>query len=297
MKKIIALLIAVIMIFSLTACQGNSQVESEVTEKTTAEKINEEITEDRDVIADVTEKEETEAEITEDETEKEEEASSDKKEEKDEFVTEKITVKNSDNPADWSVEKIADFYKKAAKKSKSSVTSQHSISIKKISINNGQFESFFDFIMPIMSKLLANKSDDTQGVTGGYENLSASDIASAKAYKTGNNIAVEMTMKKQVAGPRENNQTGSVGHVIDTVGDIGVVVDQLTDLGIPLELSDKDTKIYYTDPTVKVVVNPEGEIISGTWKYTVEIRMDNYKAFGTDVKTTSVIMDNVITVK
>ena len=48
--------------------------------------------------------------------------------------------------------------------------------------------------------------------------------------------------------------------------------------------------------TVKVVVDSDGKIINGTWKYTVEIRMDNYKAFGTAVATTSVIMDNVITV-
>ena len=256
LKKIIAVLISVIMIFSLTACGGNSQVENEVTEEKTTEKVTEKITEDTVAAADVTEESKTETET----------------------------------------EKIADFYKKAAKKSASAVTSQHSISIKKISVNNGQFENFFDFIMPIMSKLLANNSDDTKGVTGGYSNLSASDIASAKAYKSGNNIAVEMTVKEQVSGPRENNRTGSVGHVIDTVGDIGVVVDQLTDLGMPLELSDKDTKIYYTNPTVKVLVNPEGEIINGTWKYTVEIKMDNYKAFGTKVETTSVIMDNVITV-
>ena len=147
-----------------------------------------------------------------------------------------------------------------------------------------------------MSKLLANNSDDTPGITGGYINLSDSDIASARAYKSGKNIAVEMTMKEQVSGPRENAQSGSVGHVIDAVGDIGVVVDQLKDLGMPLELSEKDTKIYYTNPTVKVLVNSDGKIINGTWKYTVEIRMDNYKAFGTEVETTSVIMDNIITV-
>lgn len=147
-----------------------------------------------------------------------------------------------------------------------------------------------------MSKLLANNSKETAGVTGGYNNLKASDIATAKAYKVGGNTAIEMVMHEQVTGPSDDALSGSVGHAITAVGDIGAVVKQLKDLGIPLELSEKDTKIYYTKPVVKVLINSDDEIIKGTWKYTVEIRMDNYKAFGKDVETTSVIMDNTITV-
>lgn len=297
MKKIIAVLLSFAMIFSLTACRENNQKEemvADVTEEKITEDFSEEITEKEDASEKVTEEKETEAEsAAEAETEK---ATSSEDEENEENKPEKTTVNKSENPAEWDREKIADFYKKAARNSEASAISQHGITIKKISINNGQFEEFFDFIMPVMSKLLANNSDDTKGITGGYINLTSSDVASAKAYKSGKNIAIEMTVKEQVSGPRENNQSGSVGHVIDTVGDIGVVVDQLKDLGMPLELSDNDTKIYYTNPTVKVLVDEDGKIINGTWKYTVEIRMDNYKAFGKAVETTSVIMDNVITV-
>jgi len=299
MKKIIAVLLSLFMAFSFAACGGNSQGENDVTEEKISQNVSEEIAEDENVVADdVTEETEmfdvSVTAVTDEPTSSENKE--DKIEKEESSVPEKTTAKKSENPADWDKEKIADFYKKAARKSEAGVTSQHSIAIKKISVNNGQFEGFFDFIMPIMSKLLANNSDDTKGITGGYKNLTSSDIASAKAYKSGKNIAVEMTMKEQVSGPRENAQSGSVGHVIDTVGDIGVVVDQLKDLGMPLELSEKDTKIYYTNPTVKVLVNSDGKIVNGTWKYTVEIRMDNYKAFGTAVETTSVIMDNVITV-
>ncbi len=293
MKKITAVLLSLVMIFSLTACGGNSQGENDVTEEKITHNASEKITENEDAVEDVTEESEKEDESV---TEETAETTSSSKEENGETESEKTTVKKSENPDDWDAEKIVDFYKKAAKKSEAGVTSQHSIAIKKISVNNGQFEGFFDFIMPIMSKLLANNSDDTPGITGGYINLTSSDVASAKAYKSGKYIAVEMTMKEQVSGPREDALSGSVGHAINAVGDIGVVVDQLKDLGMPLELSEKDTKIYYTNPTVKVLVNSNGKIINGTWKYTVEIRMDNYKAFGTAVETTSVIMDNVITV-
>ena len=40
-----------------------------------------------------------------------------------------------------------------------------------------------------------------------------------------------------------------------------------------------------------------GEYKTEAVGYTVEIRMDNYKAFGKAVRTTSVIMKNTITLK
>ena len=83
---------------------------------------------------------------------------------------------------------------------------------------------------------------------------------------------------------------------INKLSDISGVTQQLKDLGIPLELNNNKTKIHYTNPTVKVVIDPNGKIVNGTWQYTVEIRMDDYKAFGKQVNTTSVIMKNVITV-
>ena len=200
------------------------------------------------------------------------------------------------DPSAWSIEQIIETYKDSAKKSDSKAKSEQSISLKSISVNNGEYEGLFEFITPIMSKLLANNSTEKDGITGGYKNLSVSDVASAKAYKVGNNIAIEMVMKDQISGAQEDALSGSVGHAITAVGDIGVVTQQLTDLGLPLEISEKDTKIYYTKPVVKVLIDKNGEIINGTWSYTVEISLNNYKAFGKTVNTTSVIMDNTITV-
>ncbi len=200
------------------------------------------------------------------------------------------------NPSAWSTERIIEAYKKAAQKSNSKVKSEQSIALKNISVNNGEYEGLFEFITPIMSKLLANNSTEKDGITGGYNNLAVSDVVSAKAYKVGNNIAIEMVMKDQISGAREDALSGSVGHAITAVGDISVVTQQLKDLGLPLEISEKDTKIYYTKPVVKVLINNDGKIINGTWSYTVDINLNNYKAFGKTVNTTSVVMDNTITV-
>lgn len=205
-------------------------------------------------------------------------------------------VNQSDNPAEWSTDQIIDIYKNAARKTNSSVTSEQVITLKNISVNNGEYESIFEFITPIMSKLLSNNSTPKNGITGGFNNLNTADIASAKAYKSGNSLALEMVMNEQTAGANDDALSGSVGHAITAVGDISVVTQQLKDLGIPLDFSEKNINIYYTNPVVKVLINSNGEIVKGTWKYTVEIILKDYKAFGKPVNSTSVIMDNTITV-
>lgn len=266
-KRIFSAIISMLIIVSLCSCNNNSDIPSEISstiENNSTETDIEYITTNY-----------SEPDISESSTE-------------DEMI--------NNEPEKWTSEQIVEYYKAAAKKSHSSTTSSHTIELKSISVNNGAYKGLFEFITPIMAKLLANNSEDKEGITGGYNNLVVSDIATAKAYKIGDNIAIEMVMQNQIAGPRENALEGSVGHAITAVGDIGVVTKQLTDLGLPLELSEKDTKIYYTNPVVKIIINGNGEIISGTWKYTVEIRMDNFKAFGKTVETSSVIMDNILTV-
>lgn len=270
LRKITALLLVLAVLFSISACKKYEHVKD--SESTTAAEDVFTTEVEETIQAETTIPAETTQSISEE------------------------ALATADDPSLWNAEQIVEFYKSAAKESHSVAKSAHGIELKKISVNNGQYEGLFEFITPIMSKLLANNSEDKDGITGGYDNLVPSDIASVKAYKSGNNTVVEMVMKNQVSGPREDALSGSVGHAITAVGDIGQVVTQLTDLGLPLELSEKDTKIYYTNPTVKVVIDDNGKIINGTWKYTVEIRMDNFKAFGKSVETASVIMDNTLSV-
>lgn len=210
-------------------------------------------------------------------------------------TTEAIT-EGYDETADWSTERIIEEYKNAARKSNSTVKSSQKIELKKITLNNGEYDKFFSLVMPIISKFLESNSTEKYGVTGGFESLVPEDVSSAKAYKDGENTVIEMQMAEQVSGPKEDALSGSVGHAITAVGDISVVINDLADRGLPLELSEEDTEIHYTNADVKVVVNSNGEIVSGSWKYTVDIRMNNFKAFGKKLEKASVIMDNIITV-
>ena len=281
LKKITAIILCLSASLMFYSCNGKNN--SVGNEETTADSVSEILTETNSVESSSAPDETPTSEVfdtTDNET-----------------VTDvSVPETSSVSPSDWSTAEIIDTYKKAAAKSNSSVKSEQIITMKDFSINNGQYENVIDFVMPIMSKLLANNSTEKDGITGGYQNLSEADIASAKAYASGENTVIEMVLKNQTGGPRDDAMSGSVGHAITAVGDIGVITDQINDLGIAIEISDKDTKINYTNATVKVLIDKKGNIIKGTWKYTVDINLNNYKVGKSTVETTSVVMDNVITV-
>lgn len=301
-KRYITVIITLLVAFSLSACTGddNNSVTQEsttvvnniITETVAESVMNTEITvsdvstletTSQQVVAPITEPEAIEEVIVSTEVQTEPQ-------------TEAETTQAFDDPADWSTKKIISEYKKAAGQSNSTAKSNQRITIEKISVNDGEYENVMSFVKTIISKFLESNSTEKDGITGGFENLVAEDVSSAKAYKSGNDTVIEMTMVEQTSGPKEDANSGSVGHAITAVGDISVVVKDLSDRGLPLELSEDETYIYYTNPTVKVTINENGEIISGIWQYTVEINMNNFKAFGQNVEKASIVMVNTITV-
>ncbi len=303
-KKVLAIILSLFMVFSLASCQGDKEVNTtEATQGSTTTPLTEGMTET------VTENVLTTATavfVTPSSTVPQTVVSttaevSGTTEAQINTQTQTITQAETttglyDDPALWSKGRIVEEYKTAARKSNSTAKSNQSITLKEISVNNGEHDNVFSFIKPIISKFLESNSTEKDGITGGYENLVPGDVASAKAYNSGDNIAIEMVMVEQTSGARDDALSGSVGHAITAVGDISEVTGQLSDLGLSLEISENDTKIYYTNPVVKVLINSDGEIVSGTWSYTVEISLNNFKAFGKTVDSASIIMDNTITV-
>ena len=278
--KYLAVVISILIAVSFSACKNESEdvVFSD-------EIITTEVAEDAVIDADITLPEEIPA------------VSSNSEIPADVEITEAVTVAVSKKDLSALTKaEIVELYKNAAIKSYSFVTSQHSAQVTKISINGEELGGAFDFVKKIISSFISKNSEDTQGVTGGYKNLSEADVKSIKIYPSGKNTAIEIVLNEQVDGAKGDIQGGSVGHAIDVVGDISAVTSELTELGLPIEIPEESTSIHYTNPSVKVVVDENGKILRGTWRYTVEIRLKNYKAFGADVESSSIVMDNVITV-
>ena len=206
----------------------------------------------------------------------------------------------SDNPSEWTKAQIVDYYKKAAGKTHNSVTSYQKMTMRKDSLNApGINGTLLNFAESVMSTALSNNSMDIKGITGGHWNLKVSDIKTAKAYKSGNNIIIEMTMVEQVDKGDGKMYEGTVGHAISVVGDIDSVIGQFSGLGMDAKIADNDCTLHYKNPVLKVTINSNGIVVNGTWSYVVYITLNNLeiKAMGltVPVKQATAIVDFVVT--
>ena len=206
----------------------------------------------------------------------------------------------SDDPSQWTTAQIVETYRHAAAKTHNSVTSYQDMKMRDGSLNApGINATLLSFAEGVMADALAKNSMNIQGITGGHQNLVASDVQSARAYKNGNNIVIEMLMKEQVDKGNGNMYSGTVGHAISVVGDIDSVIGQFTALGMEAAIADEDVTLHYKNPVVKVAINSSGIIINGTWSYYVNITLKNLtiKAMGLTVPVAqaTAVVDFVVT--
>ena len=252
MKKLLAIIAALTLLLSATAC-GKSETPEQTQETTT-----ESSTQATDIEA--TTESLTAEGTSETETLSEEETSEE--------------VTRSDDPKEWTEEEIVEFYKEAAIKSTAAKSSQK-MTMTDLVVNNGDglIGVFVEMVTPLFKSTLEKNSTEFDGITGGYEKLSADDVKTARAYKSGNYTVVEMTMIEQVDGIHGDAKEGTVGHAISVVGDMAVIEEELPMFTIDFENS--DLSIRYKNPTLKVKINDKGIIEKGTWSYDVVVNLKN----------------------
>lgn len=253
MKKLLAIIAAMTLLLTATAC---SKPEEPVdTQETTTETG----TQTTDIEA-TTQTQTTAEETSEADTTLSEETSAD--------------VTRSAEPKEWSEEEIVEFYKEAAIKS-SAAKSKQTMTMTDLVVNDGDglIGVFVEMVTPLFKSALSKNSTEFDGITGGFEKLTADDVKAAKAYKSGKYTVVEMTMIEQVDGIHGDAKEGTVGHAISVVGDMAVIEEELPMFTIDFENS--DLTIRYKNPTLKVKINEKGVIEKGTWSYDVVVNLKN----------------------
>lgn len=259
MKKIIAILMAGLMVFAFTACNDSTQPE----EKTTKESVSQEQNDNEEVSVgtDITESSVPNAETSDVSAETTTEPA--------------VTVPSEKDPSEWTDEEIVAFYKAAAIKSKTKVTSKQTMTLREMVVNDGDgfLGKLVEMITPFLISALEDSSTEFDGITGGYENLELSDAQSVKAYKSGEYIVVEMTMKEQIDGAHGDLHSGTVGHAISVVGDLAVVEEALPNFEIGFD--EAEVKLHYKNPKFKAKINKDGIIEKGTWTYEVYVTIKN----------------------
>lgn len=203
----------------------------------------------------------------------------------------------SDDPAKWSKEQIAEFYKNAATKSHDASESSQTMAMPKLVVNdgNGALGFFLKIATPAINAVLEKNSTTYGGITGGYANLVGSDMEdNTKAYKEGEYTIIEMQMVEQTDGLYGDAQGGTVGHAINVLGNVATAVEQFPAFDIKFE--EADIKVHYVNPIVKVKINKDGVIEKGTWSYTSEIYIRHLQINSIMIDKADAEIEYVITV-
>ncbi len=281
MKKTLALLTALTILFSFTACGEKTEEKSTTTPDSTSYSQTPE--------ADIAE-ETTEALISESTVVETSDISTGTTNES------STAIQASADPSQWSKEEIVDFYKNAATKSNPNAKSSQVMVLNKLIINNGEGAlGFFTKILePAIRSVIKKNALEFDGITGGFHALSVNDTKSVKAYKSGEYTVVEMTLKNQTDDIHANEYEGTVGHGISVLGDISKVIAEFPQFDV--DLSNAKIDIHYVNASLKVKINKDGIIEKGTWQYTCDPDISNVKISGINVHTAEAEIDYIITV-
>ena len=281
MKKILALILALAMVFAFAACKGNDKDDETTTEPVGAVDGNTEAapvdgSEGSSDATDVSGDASTEAQTTPDGSVVEPSNAGTQQGGNTQQGGSTAPAKglNSTDPAT-----VAAFYCKARKATKPAPKGQQTLTLG----NGGKIEGegFVGTIAKLGSGIidgaLKKNSTETDWIPAGSHadiivRSDKSDVKSASAKVNGNYTEVSMTFKEQTDGSDGDSKNG--GPVARGVGTLGSIDGALKDLGAEIKSGRENVKLTYVNAKLNCKIdNNTGKIVSGTWSYTVQIRI------------------------
>lgn len=138
---------------------------------------------------------------------------------------------------------------------------------------DGATGSLLKVASPIINKVLQNNSTTTDYVpASSHSDLKASDVKSAKAIVSADGKYTDyiIYVKDQTDGPNGDSHNG--GPVARGVGTLGSIDEALNQLGAEFKSGKENVKLTYTNAYIFARVdNSTGKIINGTYHYLVKI--------------------------
>ena len=293
MKRAFAVVLAVLMVLAFAAC-GAKENEPEVTEADVTEAVVDgETVAAEDLVTEAAE------EITEEATEAapEETAAPADAAEETEAPAEETTEEAKKVPE--TKEEIVEFYKAAAAASdKAGVKTSNVMKLENLEGGGGAVGAFVNLLEPIVKSTLERNSSTDNHITGGYQNLTADDVASATAKDDGKYTTITINLKEQTDGMNGKSKEGHVGHGISVLDGMQQAVDQLN--GLEVDASGGTLAIRYNNAKINVKIDNEtGKIVSGTWSYRADVTIDNVKGkigiISVTLKGASAVISQTIT--
>lgn len=130
----------------------------------------------------------------------------------------------------------------------------------------------------IAKKALEKNSTETTWIPAGdHGDVLPTDVKNAKAAISadGKYTIVSFNVNPQTDGPKESSSKGPVGRSIGTLGNVQNALDELPGVSVTSRM--ENIKLTYNDAYVRDVKidNATGKIISGTWHYKVNVNVNN----------------------
>ena len=264
-KRILALVTAAVLMLSMAAC-GEKTPDAEESSATQASVL--------ETVSGVPATDEAaQTEIVSEEATEPESATADEQTQAPEETTEAAEKK-----APETVEEIVEFYKSAAALTdKGTVKAHDTMTLVNLDGGSGLVGGLISLFEPIARKALEKNSGPVDEITGGYQNLSAADVASATAKDDGKVTTVRINLKDQTDGMYGKSKEGHVGHGVSILDGVQKAIDEMD--GVTVDTSEGDIKLHYNGAYIDVKIDDAtGKIISGKWHYKVDISIVNVKA-------------------
>ena len=172
-------------------------------------------------------------------------------------------------------------YQAAVNATKQFKSGRQNMSLKGEITASGFLGAIFNVAQKNIANALSKNSKDRTDIPGNPSGMQASHMKSASAVTSGNYTTITFNVKDQVQGAKADNHSGSVGCAVGTLGDVD---NAIRELGLSVDYKDGKIELTYTNCKVVVKIdNTTGKIVEGSWAYDVNVYANGIKVSGVSV--------------
>ena len=166
-------------------------------------------------------------------------------------------------------------YQEAVKKTKQFKSGRQNMALKGSITADGSLGALLKIAQKPVANALNKNSKDRTDIPGKPSGMQASHMKNASAVTSGNYTTITFNVKDQTQGAKADNHSGSVGCAVGTLGDVD---NAIRELGLSVDYKDGKIELTYTNCKVVVKIdNTTGKIVEGSWSYDVNLYANGIK--------------------